>query len=104
MRKHAGLSVPPGEVRTWYQRDRDRVLYSSSFRRLAGVTQVAAVSEKHLLHNRLTHSLKVAQLSRRMAQALIKKDPRFRDEIGLDPNVVETAGLIHDLGHPPSAT
>lgn len=93
------------EYRNQFERDRDRILYSSAFRRLAGVTQVAAVREHRLLHNRLTHSLKVAQLGRRMAQRLIQ----MKDfECGLDdaclhglPDIVETAGLAHDIGHPP---
>jgi dGTPase len=89
-----------GDTRSPAARDRDRVLYSSSFRRLAGVTQVAAVDEKHLLHNRLTHSLKVAQLGRRIAECL-RARPSMESVDWLDPDVVEAAGLIHDLGHPP---
>ncbi|MDP9350921.1 MAG: dNTP triphosphohydrolase [Chloroflexota bacterium] len=90
------------ESRTPFERDRDRVLYSSAFRRLAGVTQVAAAHERQLLHNRLTHSLKVAQIGRRMAQRVIHPvygNPALKAFI--DPDVVETAGLAHDLGHPP---
>lgn len=93
------------EYRNQFERDRDRILYSSAFRRLAGVTQVAAVREHRLLHNRLTHSLKVAQLGRRMAQRLIQMNDF---QCGLDdaclrglPDIVETAGLAHDIGHPP---
>jgi dGTPase len=93
------------EYRTAYQRDRDRVLYSSALRRLDGVTQVAAVRERQLLHNRLTHSLKVAQLGRRMAQRLVKGGIKCEipDDGPVDslPDIVETAGLAHDLGHPP---
>lgn len=88
------------DYRKPFERDRDRVLYSSAFRRLAGVTQVAAVSEQRVLHNRLTHSLKVAQLGRRIAQHLTR-DPELADQIDIDEDVVETAGLAHDLGHPP---
>ncbi|RZQ62836.1 deoxyguanosinetriphosphate triphosphohydrolase family protein [Amycolatopsis suaedae] len=87
--------------RTEFERDRDRVLYSSAFRRLSGVTQVAAVSEQRVLHNRLTHSLKVAQIGRRLVQHVAKKqEPEF-DRSTLDIDVVETAGLVHDIGHPP---
>lgn len=86
-----------------FQRDRDRVLYSPEFRRLSGVTQVASAGEGDVFHNRLTHSLKVAQVGRRLAERLQK--PENRDLIeawgGLDPDVVETAALAHDLGHPP---
>lgn len=85
-----------------FQRDRDRVLYSPEFRRLSGVTQVVSASEGDFFHNRLTHSLKVAQVGRRLAERLCE-DSRELIEAwgGLDPNVVETAGLAHDLGHPP---
>ncbi|KFU75710.1 dGTPase [Amycolatopsis lurida] len=88
-----------------YQRDRDRVLYSSAFRRLAGVAQVAAVNEQLVLHNRLTHSLKVAQMGRRLVQHLRYQldDPKrgFPEGSHLNEDVVETAGLVHDIGHPP---
>lgn len=92
------------DVRTPFERDRDRILYSSSFRRLAGVAQIAAVREHHLLHNRLTHSLKVAQVGRRIAQRLLLDD--FDAGLGEDckasfPDIVEAAGLAHDIGHPP---
>jgi dGTPase len=98
-RKHRN-NVDTG-YRKPFERDRDRVLYSSAFRRLAGVTQVAAVSEQRVLHNRLTHSLKVAQLGRRIAQHLWHRQAGLAEEIGIHPDVVETAGLAHDLGHPP---
>jgi dGTPase len=98
-------SPPKGEYRNAFERDRDRLLYSSAFRRLAGVTQVAAVSEKRLLHNRLTHSLKVGQIGRRIAQRLLHpefgKPQIFKEIVQLSPDVVEAAGLAHDLGHPP---
>ena len=59
----------PGDRRSRAQRDRDRLLHCSAFRRLAGVTQViGAAEEGFLLHNRLTHSLKVAQVARRIAE------------------------------------
>ncbi|MFI1031960.1 deoxyguanosinetriphosphate triphosphohydrolase family protein [Streptomyces sp. NPDC020951] len=93
------------DPRSPFERDRDRILYSSSFRRLAGITQVAAVREHHLLHNRLTHSLKVAQVGRRMAQRLCKDYPDFANDVPGGPNgfpdIVESAGLAHDIGHPP---
>lgn len=54
------------------QRDRDRVLYASAFRRLGGVTQVVmALDEGHVFHNRLTHSLKVSQAARRIAEKIL---------------------------------
>jgi dGTPase len=96
---------PPG-ARSFGQRDRDRVLYSSAFRRLAGVTQVVLpAGEPHLFHNRLVHSVKVAQIGQRLAQSLGSAlGPEGLVELpggGLDPDVVEAAALAHDLGHPP---
>jgi dGTPase len=56
----------------------------------------------YVFHNRLTHSLKVAQLARRMAEKLAKKQPTEAEALGgLDPDVAEAAALAHDLGHPP---
>ena len=99
----------PPDNRAEGERDRDRILYSSAYRRLGGVTQVVwAREEGHLFHNRLTHSAKVAQLGQRIAQKLereARKSVLLRRTVvargGLDPNVVEAAGLGHDLGHPP---
>jgi dGTPase len=106
-------------IRSETERDRDRVLYASAFRRLAGVTQVAAATETVLLHNRLTHSLKVGQVGRKIANELneLSKEPgpvrsacfryggaNTRDydrPDPVDPWVLECAGMIHDLGHPP---
>lgn len=89
--------------RSRFQRDRDRVLYSSAFRRLAGVTQVVQAAEGHVFHNRLTHSLKVAQVARRLSEYLLKVgDPEQIVALGgLDPDVAECAALLHDIGHPP---
>lgn len=97
--------APPAgdlESRSPFQRDRDRILYSSAFRRLAGVTQVVGASEGFIFHNRLTHSLKVAQLGRRIVEKLLQEQPDLATEaVPIDPDVVEAAGLAHDLGHPP---
>ena len=82
--------------------DRDRLLYSSAFRRLSGVTQVISAIEGEITHNRLTHSLKVAQVSRRLTEQLLSNYPNEGSTIGgIDPDVAETAALAHDLGHPP---
>jgi len=84
------------------ERDSDRILYSSAFRRLAGVTQVVSADEGHVFHNRLTHSLQVAQVARRLAERLIRKDKSLTLRLGgIDPDVAQAAGLAHDLGHPP---
>src|SRR5690242_8668182 len=85
--------------------DRDRIVSSPFFARLGGVTQVISPGGSGLLvHNRLTHSLKVAQVGRAIAERLTA-DPRYRDLLdklgGCDPDVVEAASLAHDLGHPP---
>jgi dGTPase len=90
------------DARTPFQIDRDRLLYSTPFRRLAGVTQVVSPGEGEIFHNRLTHSLKVAQVARRLAERLHKSQPEQAAAWGgLDPDVTEAAALAHDLGHPP---
>jgi dGTPase len=90
------------DVRSPGQKDRDRVLYTSSFRRLAQVTQVVAADTGHVFHNRLTHSSQVAQVGRRLAERLSKAHSgEISQSAGLDPDVVEAACLAHDLGHPP---
>jgi len=97
-----GLTNKPGDHRKSFQIDRDRILYSSAFRRLAQVTQVVTAGEGHVFHNRLTHSLKVAQVARRLAERLLREQPTIAEEAGgIDPDVVESAALSHDLGHPP---
>jgi dGTPase len=89
------------DQRDEFARDRDRILYSTALRRLAGITQVVAAAEGHVFHNRLTHTLEVAQLARRLAESL-KKDNELAMAVGgVEPEVTEAAGLAHDLGHPP---
>jgi dGTPase len=99
--RQSGDALPSG-ARSPFQVDRDRVLYSMPFRRLAGVTQVVSPGEGEIFHNRLTHSLKVAQIARRFAETLSKKHPKIAKTWGgLEPEVAEAAALAHDLGHPP---
>lgn len=93
---------PVDDVRTPFQIDRDRLLYSMPFRRLAGVTQVVSPGEGEIFHNRLTHSLKVAQIARRFAEQFLARYPVVvAGWGGIDPEVVEAAAMAHDLGHPP---
>ena len=90
------------DSRSPFQHDVDRILYSSEFRALAGKTQVVASDQLGNYHNRLTHSLKVAQLGKRMT-VLLTEHARTDgvSEVGPDPDLVEAACLIHDIGHPP---
>lgn len=69
-RKNIGDPSAPEDQRSPFERDRDRILYSRRFRRLKDVTQVARADESYLYHDRLTHSLKVAQVGRRLAETL----------------------------------
>ncbi|MGA3564325.1 deoxyguanosinetriphosphate triphosphohydrolase family protein [Melissospora conviva] len=88
-----------------YRADRDRIVGSPFFTRLNGVTQVVSPGGTGLLvHNRLTHSLKVAQIGRAVAERLRADagQAALLDALGgCDPDVVEAAALAHDLGHPP---
>lgn|GEM_PF-4444398 len=96
-----------GDNRSVGMADHDKILYSHAWRRLSGVTQIVSPDEEDIvLHTRLTHSEKVAQLSRSIALSIIgRADPRTVKLIarlgGLDAHMAEAAGLAHDLGHPP---
>jgi dGTPase len=91
-------------LRSAGQHDRDRILYSSALRRLVGITQVVAPIERQVTHSRLTHTLEVAQIARRLAEYLTYTgaDKELADSAGgIDSDVVEAAALAHDIGHPP---
>ena len=97
------ITEPPrnGDDRNDFQRDRDSILYSSALQRLSTTTQVVSGEQGRVFHNRLTHSLQVAQVGRRLAEKLKLKQQAQAKRYGLNEDVVEAACLAHDLGHPP---
>ncbi len=84
------VAEPPSATRTDFQRDRDRIVHSTAFRRLAHKTQVFVHHESDHFRTRLTHTIEVAQIARALARAL-----------KLDDDLAEAVALGHDLGHTP---
>jgi len=108
--KRFGIQETKNDIRTEYERDWDRIIFSSSFRRLQNKTQVFPLPEEIFVHNRLTHSLEVASIGRSLGKIIGKKlselpeinsdslvRPFYRNNL---KNVVSTACLAHDLGNP----
>jgi dGTPase len=108
--KRYGMSGEEKDIRTQYERDWDRIIFSSPFRRLQNKTQVFPLPEEVFVHNRLTHSLEVASVGRSLGKILgkriseletIKSDdnarPFYRNSL---KNVIASACLAHDLGNP----
>ncbi len=81
---------PESRTRNPFERDKDRIVHASAFRRLKGKTQVFVAHEGDHYRTRLTHSLEVAQIARSVARVM-----------GLDDDLADALGIAHDLGHPP---
>ena len=88
--KGRAFPEPPHPYRSDFERDRDRIIHSSAFRRLEGKTQVFSPGLDDYYRSRLTHSIEVAQIGRTIAKVL-----------GLNESLTEAICLSHDLGHPP---
>lgn len=84
------FAAPLGDGRSPFERDRDRVVQSRAFRRLAGKTQVFTSRASDHFRSRLTHTIEVAQVARHVASGL-----------SLNTDLAETLALVHDIGHPP---
>lgn len=109
------------DPRSPFARDYDRLIYTAQFRRLQGKTQVVTAGEADFFRTRLTHTIEVAQVARRIAEALNRRATMRRHQLGtpshledpsavaalgpdeqlIDPDLCEAAAVLHDLGHPP---
>jgi dGTPase len=98
-RRYPEVPPSPRDHRHPTERDRDRVLHSSAFRRLQGKTQVFGIGQADFYRTRLTHSIETAQIARGIAQNMLVEQPLL--EHCLTPELAEAAALAHDLGHPP---
>ena len=91
----AGLNILP------FREDYARLIHSASFRRLQGKTQLFPGSETDFFRNRLTHSLEVAQIAKTISHHLNIRESFFTEVGEINSDLIEFAGLAHDLGHPP---
>jgi dGTPase len=91
----------PDDYRSAFQIDRDRIIYSTPFRRLQSKTQVFVSGEFDFYRTRLTHSIEVAQIGRSICQFLQVQGDPLAEDFHIDSDLVEAVCLAHDLGHPP---
>jgi dGTPase len=98
-RRYEESPASPKDHRLATERDRDRILHSSAFRRLQGKTQIFGIGQADFYRTRLTHSLEVSQIARAIAYNLLFEKPQLAR--CLSPELAEAAALAHDLGHPP---
>lgn len=100
-----GVLPLPGEQRTEFQRDFDRLIFSSAFRRLQNKTQVFPLPGSVFVHNRLTHSLEVSSVGRSLgtdvARGLVERHPDLEVDFQSIGSIVSAACLAHDMGNPP---
>ncbi len=90
-----------GEIRNPFEIDRDRIIFSYSFRRLQSKTQVFQSGEFDFYRTRLTHSIEVSKIARSLVDKLNRQSLELTDDFYIDPHLAEASGLAHDLGHPP---
>ncbi len=88
-------------IRSEFQRDRDRIIHSSAFRRLQAKTQVFRPGEYDFYRTRLTHSVEAAQIGRGICHFLVKMSAYLNNHFYIDADLVEACCLAHDIGHPP---
>ena len=103
--KRIASSQKSADIRSSFQHDYDRIIFSSPFRRLQNKTQVFPLPGAQMVHNRLTHSLEVASVGRSIAcltvQRLSERHPELKDRQSDIETIVASACLAHDLGNPP---
>jgi dGTPase len=97
---NVGEGLSPEPYRSAFRRDYARLIHCPAFRRLQGKAQLFPCQENDFFRNRLTHSLEVAQIAKSIAIRLNDKNTYFAKH-NIDTDLVEFAGLAHDIGHPP---